>query len=416
MTGLRLEIGSRACLDNLMPCKICVIGLGGSGNKIVERMSGVAQEGVSIVAVNTDASALEDSKASMKIQIAPSMTRGLGAGGDPDVGRRAAQEDIVKLTALCMDTHLVILVTGLGGGTGTGGAPVILDAAKQAGALTLCFATLPFGFEGGQRKAQAERAVPLLSKVSDALVMVPNDRLSESTRKPNVSDSFDMVNDILAKGVASIVLMLSRPAYLNLDFSNLQKVIQSGGGMCTFGYGYGEGDDRARDALNELLNSPLLDGGAVIKGARSLLVSIVGGKDLALQSVGDVMNSIKEMASCGCNVSMGTVVDDGWDGKMGVTVVASEQWTPAGEDDAGAEDGDVVRDGFDELVTDGREGGGPAVRTKPGRKKKKAEKMQEKLTLQSAGRDRFKGAVSSVMEGEDWDIPTFIRRRIKLGK
>jgi cell division protein FtsZ len=401
-----------------MSCRVCVIGLGGSGNKVVERMSGIAQDGLSVVAINTDARALEETTASMKMQIAPSLTNGLGAGGDSDVGRKAAQEDIVKITALCMDASLVVLVVGLGGGTGTGGAPVILDAARQAGAMTLCFATLPFGFEGAQRKAQADRAVPLLNKVADALIMIPNDRLSEFVGETEVSESFDKVNQVLAKGVSSIAKMLIQPGFINLDFSDLCKVVRSSGGICTFGYGQGQGANRAQDALSELLNGPLVDGGEVLSSARSLLVSIVGGDDLTLKDISSVMESVTASVSSSCNVSMGTVVDSAWKGKLGVTVVTSEKWISGDTEEESADvvlatvEAEDVHEAFDDRIDTRKQAASTAKSTR----KKKAERMQEKLTIKQAGMDRFKGASPSILDGEDGDIPTYIRRGIRLEK
>lgn len=400
-----------------MSCRICVIGLGGSGNKVVDRMSGTIQDGLSVVAVNTDAQALEASSAPMKMQIAPSLTKGLGAGADTDIGRKAVLEDIVKITALCMDANLVVLVVGLGGGTGTGGAPVILDAARQAGAMTLCFATLPFSFEGAHRKAQADRVVPLLNKVSDALVLIPNDRLSEFVGAVEVSESFDKVNKVLANGVSSIVKMLLQPGFINLDFSDLCKVVRSSGGICTFGYGQGKGEDRALEALQELLSGPLADDGEVLNAARSVLVSIVGGEDLTLKNISDVMATVTGAVSSGCNVSMGTVIDSGWKGRIGVTLITSEKWVPADDDDDHESESQVAEDdsgseSVDERI-DPRKQMTFGVKSV---KKKKAERMQEKLTLKAAGLDRFKGAAPSILDGEDWDMPTYIRRGIRLEK
>lgn len=405
-----------------MICRICVIGLGGGGNKVVSKMAGSVHGGLSIVAINTDARALEEAKVAMKMQLSPGVTKGLGTGGDSDLGRRAVQEDIVKISALCIDANLVILVVGLGGGTGTGGAPVLLNAAKQAGAMTLCFATMPFEFEGPQRKVQAERAIPELSKMADALIVVPNERLSEFVGADGVSESFDKVNEVLSNGVSSIAKLLVQPGFINLDFSDLRKVVESGGGMCTFGYGCGRGEKKAEQAIAELMESSLVMNGAVIDTARSILVSIVGGEDLTLKNIGDVMNAISLRTPAGCNVCMGTVVDNSWRNKLSVTVVASDRWVEQEEDDDIADEPKSLDDiDVPEIsVPTGIRRLGQTVRA-PGsvrgnRKKMRDQQRQEKLTLKAASLDRFKGATPSMMNGEDLDVPTFIRRGIKLEK
>lgn len=386
------------------------MGLGGAGCKVVERMSGMAGDGVSVVAVNTDARALEESSAAVKMQLAPSVTKGLGTGGDVGMGKKALEADIVKISAMCMDASLVVLVVGLGGGTGTGGASVVLNAAREAGAMTLCFATLPFSFEGSQRRAHAERAIPELNKLADALIMVRNDRLSEFVGKSGVSESFDLANEVLTNGVSSIAKLLIRPGFINLDFSDLRKVVESGGGICTFGYGYGEGPSKGMQAVKELLSSPLVSGGDVIDDARSMLISIIGGDDLALKDIGDVMDAVSGRVRPGCNVSMGTVIDSEWSGRIGVTMVTSEKWIDPDDvydETEGVEDHERID------IT----GGDPAQESTRGEKRKrKAQLMQEKLSLKSVSMDRFKGAAPSIMNGEDLDIPTYLRRGIKLDK
>lgn len=383
-----------------MKSSICIVGLGGGGCKVVDRMAGAVPESdtraPAFVAVNTDSNALADSRASVKIQIGSSHTNGLGAGGDVSVGRLAAEDDIEMLGSLFARVDLVFLVVGLGGGTGTGAAPVVLNAARNAGAMTLCFATLPFKFEGRQRKTQADQAVDDLRESADALIIVPNDRLCEHVTETKVAETFRKANKVLAAGIYAICKLITQHGFINIDFADLRKVVQNSGGICAFGYGEGTGKNKAHTAVTSLLESPLVEHGKVVASARSLLVSIVGGSDLTVKEVGDIMDAISSKSRKDSHIFMGTSIDDDWRNRVTVTIVASDQWVPQpAEKPSAMEHGAEVK-----------------VKPKQGWKKRKSRQMQTKLSFEATGKGRFKDIEPTILDGEDLDIPTFVRREI----
>ena len=382
--------------------KIMVVGVGGAGSRIVERLADTLGGAVAVAAVNTDAAALAESKVGTKVQIGASRTGGFGAGGDVNLGRLAAEDDKELLRSLFSGRDLVLLVLGLGGGTGTGAAQVVLGTARDAGAMTMCFVTLPFDFEGAQRKMVAEGAISGLREVCDALIAVPNDRLMETVGEGTLSETFARTDQIVSAGIRGICKLITHPGYINLDFADLQRVIRNSGGICTFGYGDGAGQNRAEAALAALLNSPLLEKGARVASAAALLVSVVGGSDLTVREIKGIMAAITAKASKDCHVAMGTVVDEDWQDRITITVVASDEWVvpePAPPPAAEAED---VRD----------------VPVAAGRAKRKtaAAPTQGDLELDPTGKGRFKGTEPTMMDGENLDIPTYLRRGIAIEK
>jgi len=387
--------------SNMRDVKIMVAGVGGAGSRIVERLVGALGAEVAVAAVNTDAAALAESRAATKVQIGASRTGGFGAGGDPNLGRLAAEDDGEMLRALFRGQDLVLLVLGLGGGTGTGAAPVVLGMARDAGAMTLCFVTLPFDFEGAQRRRLAEGALSGLREVCDAVIAVPNDRLLETVGDGTLAETFVRTDQIVSAGIRGICKLITQPGYINLDFADLQRVIRSSGGVCTFGYGDGAGQNRARTALTALLNSPLLEKGARVASAASLLVSVVGGGDLTVKEIKEIMAVITERASKDCHMAMGTVVDEDWQDRITITVVAADEWI-APPDAAAAEPGEV-----------------PDMPEPPARGRKKAASSpptQGALELDPSGKGRFKGTEPTMMDGENLDIPTYVRRGIPIEK
>lgn len=351
------------------------------------------------IAINTDSSALADTCASTRLQIGAAQTDGFGTGGDAVVGRQAAEGEIEMLRSLFDDVKLVFLVVGLGGGTGTGGASVVLRAAHDVGAMTLCFATLPFKFEGERRRELAEDAMHDLRGTSDALIVVPNDRLFEFVGDMSVVETFQKSGQILSDSICALWKLIAQPGFINLDFADLQKAIQHGGGRCSLGYGVGVGENKAQKALSVLLSSPLLDKGNDMASARSLLISIVGGADLALKEVSDIMDAIHAKAPSDCHVSMGTVVDDAWQNRITIAAIVSEQWTILPSDEPASHSQEA-----------------PRTRRSVAKKRAGPAQTQTKLSLETSGRGRFKNVEPTILDGEDLDIPTFIRRGISIEK
>ncbi|MBN1558300.1 MAG: cell division FtsZ family protein [Lentisphaerae bacterium] len=388
--------------------KICVLGVGGAGCRVVAALAGRAGKGKgpSLAAVSTDRRTLEAVALAHKVRIGQALTRGLGAGGDVALGRRAAEADGELIRGLVEGMELVLVVAGLGGGTGTGAAPVILDAAQAAGAMTLGFVTLPFPFEGEQRTAAAAAGVDALRSRTDTLVVVPNERLVDSVRKTRVDQAFTKADQALGIGLRGIWKLLTQPGYLNLDFADLRRV--TAGGTCGFAYGEGKGRDRAKEALESLLKNPLVDGGRILGAARSLVVSLSGGADLALREVGEVMQGIARAAPGG-EVVMGTIVEPVAHDKLTIVVLpVSGPRERTAAPAPGARAAEAPGAGQDAAV---REPGARALKKSGGRRRPE----QTKLGFQTT-KGRFKGIEPTIHAGEDIDIPTFIRRGITIDK
>jgi cell division protein FtsZ len=372
--------------------KVVVVGVGDAGGRIVDALHAETGESASLVAVNTDTKALADGKATTKIQIGSECARGLGAGGDPELGRKAAMEDLEMLRGLFTDASVVMVLAGLGGGTGSGAAPVLIDTAKKAGALVLSFVTLPFDFEGRGKIRVADAALGEVRSTAHTTFVVPNERLFRFVNRDNLVEAFAGADEVLERGVRSVWRMLTKPSFIRIDMADLQKVAEPTGGTATFAYGEGTGDTRANEAVENLLNSPMLDGGKVFDSTESILVSLTGGPDMALAEVGQVMDRIKAVAQNDANVMVGTIVDENWTGKIGVSLFAAEEWV----------DGKRASDDIDEDAT------GKTTR-------KKAAPKQIQIEFVS-GKGRFKDVAPTIMNSEDLDVPTFIRRGISLAR
>jgi len=382
--------------------KICIIGLGGGGIKITDRIIGLSPTGPVMAVVNTDTTSLADSSISRKIRVGETRTGGQGTGGDVDVGRLSVSDEMDKIKPLLEEAEMLILITALGGGTGSGGAPVILDAAREAGCMTLCFATLPFAFEGEARGKVADKATVAIKEHSDALITIHNDRLFDSTAQVGLPEAFSKADEALGSGIRAIWRLLTDPGYIHLDFADLSTVVRAGGGLSSLAYGSGRGKKKAKDAITELLDGSLTEQGRLLSDARSLLVSIVGGPDLALQEIGDIMKALTTRLHVDCHVSMGTVVDDAWRNNIVVTVLFSNQWSP-------------------ELLhkEEKKSKKKPVKPTTPkpsasGTKKKK--QKQTSLSFEAAAKGRFKDVEPTILDGQDFDIPTFKRRGIVIDK
>ncbi|MGH2580033.1 MAG: cell division protein FtsZ [Actinomycetota bacterium] len=300
---------------------IKVVGIGGGGVNAVNRMVEAGLRGVEFVAVNTDAQTLLMSDAEVKLDIGRETTRGLGAGSDPEVGRRAAEEHREEMEELLKGSDMIFITAGEGGGTGTGGSPVVAELARKAGALTIGVVTRPFGFEGRKRATQADLGISELKKAVDTLIVVPNDRLLQvSDPHTPIVDAFRMADQVLYQGVEGITSLITTPGLINLDFADV-KAVMLGAGSALMGIGHGSGEDRAEDAAKAAVSSPLLE--SSIEGARGVLLSIAGPTDLKLHEVNKAADAITRVAHPDANIIFGAVVDDALGEEVRVTVIAA---------------------------------------------------------------------------------------------
>jgi len=300
---------------------IKVVGVGGGGVNAVNRMIDLGLRGVEFIAVNTDAQALLMSDADVKLDVGRELTRGLGAGADPEVGRRAAEDHAEEIEQALTGADMVFVTAGEGGGTGTGGAPVVARIAKSIGALTIGVVTKPFSFEGRRRQSQAEAGVAKLKEEVDTLIVVPNDRLLEiSDRGISMIEAFATADQVLLAGVQGITDLITTPGLINLDFADVKSVMQ-GAGSALMGIGSARGADRAIKAAELAVESPLLE--ASIEGAHGVLLSIQGGSNLGIFEIHDAADLVKEAAHPEANIIFGTVIDDTLGDEVRVTVIAA---------------------------------------------------------------------------------------------
>lgn len=300
---------------------IKVVGVGGGGVNAVNRMIDLGLRGVEFIAVNTDAQALLMSDADVKLDVGRELTRGLGAGADPEVGRRAAEDHAEEIEEALAGADMVFVTAGEGGGTGTGGAPVVARIAKSIGALTIGVVTRPFSFEGRRRQSQADAGVNKLKEEVDTLIVVPNDRLLEiSDRGISMIEAFATADQVLLAGVQGITDLITTPGLINLDFADVKSVMQ-GAGSALMGIGSARGADRAIKAAELAVESPLLE--ASIEGAHGVLLSIQGGSNLGIFEINDAAQLVKEAAHPEANIIFGTVIDDTLGDEVRVTVIAA---------------------------------------------------------------------------------------------
>jgi cell division protein FtsZ len=302
--------------------RIKVIGVGGGGGNAVNRMVRVGLDGVEFIVANTDMQALNTNAAQVKLQIGSKLTKGLGAGADPNVGRSAALEDTEKIIHALDGADMIFVTTGLGGGTGTGAAPVIASLASELGALTVAVVTKPFRFEGRKRQIQAERGLEALRDCVDTIITIPNERLlTIIDRATPLTDAFGAADDVLRQAIQGISDLILTPGLINLDFADV-KTIMSGMGFAMMGTGVAEGQDRAIDAARRAISSPLLEG-ASVNGARGVIINVTGGPDLSLVEVNDASTIVQEAADEDANIIFGAVVDPELKGKVKITVIAT---------------------------------------------------------------------------------------------
>ncbi len=310
--------------DDVMtkPTVIRVIGAGGGGGNAVERMIQSRMRGIEFIVANTDAQALRHSVAPVKIPIGQDLTKGLGAGAKPEIGRAAADEDRETIKATLQGSDMVFVTCGMGGGTGSGSAPVIAGIAKELGALTVGVVTKPFHFEGRMRMRQAEEAIQEMRANVDTLIVIPNEKLlAVAERRTGIRDAFKLADDVLRKGVQGISDIILVKGEINVDFADVRTIMQERGDAL-MGMGFGTGEKRATVAAQQAIQSPLLDD-ISISGATGLLVNITGGADLALAEVSDAMEIITEACDDECNIIYGQVVDDSLNDECRITVIAT---------------------------------------------------------------------------------------------
>ncbi len=300
---------------------IKVVGIGGGGVNAVNRMIEVGLKGVEFIAVNTDAQALLMSDADVKLDVGRDLTRGLGAGADPAVGRQAAEDNVEEIEEVLKGADMVFVTAGEGGGTGTGGAPVVARIAREIGALTIGVVTRPFGFEGKRRSVQAEEGIAALREEVDTLIVIPNDRLlSISDKRVSVLEAFHSADQVLLSGVQGITDLITTPGLINLDFADVKSVM-TGAGTALMGIGSARGDDRALVAAEGAIASPLLE--ASIEGAHGVLMNVSGGSDLGLFEIHEAAQLVAESAHPEANIIFGAVIDDALGDEVRVTVIAA---------------------------------------------------------------------------------------------
>lgn len=307
--------------ESANPAKIKVIGVGGGGNNAVNRMIEAGIECVDFIAVNTDKQDLGMSAAAQKIQIGEKVTKGLGAGAVPEIGYKAAEESRDEIAEALQDTDMVFVTAGMGGGTGTGAAPVVAEIAKEMGILTVGIVTKPFWFEGPQRGKNALAGIENLKDAVDTLVVIPNDKLlALAENKTSLVDSFKLADDILRQGVQGISDLISKPGLISLDFADV-KTIMKGTGYAHMGIGTATGENRAHDAAAKAINSPLLE--TTITGAKGIIINVTGGPDLGIMEIQTASELVNEAADNDANIILGAMIDENFGDEIQITVIAT---------------------------------------------------------------------------------------------
>ena len=301
--------------------KIEVIGVGGGGSNAVNRMIDSDLDGVTFRVLNTDAQALLQSSADQRVQLGQDLTRGLGAGGNPSIGQKAAEESRDELQQTLEGADLVFIAAGMGGGTGTGAAPVVAEVAKQSGALTVGIVTKPFSFEGKRRMRQADEGIARLAENVDTLIVIPNDRLKDVISGAPLQEAFRNADDVLRMGVKGISDIITCPGLVNVDFADVRSVMTEAG-TALLGIGIGSGRSRALEAAQAAMNSPLLEA-ARINGAKGCVINITGGKDMTLEDMTSASEVIYDVVDPEANIIVGAVVDESMEGEIQVTVIAT---------------------------------------------------------------------------------------------
>lgn len=386
--------------------RVLVLGVGGAGGNMVARMSARwPDEGPEVAAVDTDPQSLAVSPIGRTLLIGEQTTQRLSAGSEVEAGRMAAEESMDRIEALVAGYDLVFLVCGLGGGTGTGSVPEIARLLRKHGALTLCFAAMPFTFEGDRRLRTAADGVRTLQQECDAVVVLPNDKLIDLLEpQAGLESSFRVSDDHVAACIYALWRLLARAGVINLDFADLRSLVERSGGLCSFGYGSGQGRTRSADALRSLMASPWLDQGAQLGQAAAVMINILGGPDMTLADVQGVIGEISAKAPKGAHLFIGASVDAGGRDRLAITVLTAERWVDRNRAREEAED--AARDYFFDQDDQGDTPAAAAVRTA----------VQGSLPLVEAAdaRGRFSQGEPTIINGQDLDTPAYLRKGLKL--
>jgi cell division protein FtsZ len=409
-----------------------VFGVGGAGCNAAGFASHAGFSGVEFLAINTDSQALDACPAPAKFVLGVSRTRGLGAGGDPDLGRAAAEEDLEKLRGFCAGADIIFLLAGLGGGTGTGAAPVIARMARETGALVLALVTLPFEFEGARRQLQAQTGLQRLKAAADAVICLPNQKLFKLLdEKTSVLEGFAISNSLLTEGLRGIWRLLTQTGLINVDFADLCSVTRGRHAASLFATAEAVGEKRAEQAMEKLLAHPLLDGGQVLTESDSVLISVAGGPDLMMTEVNRLMEPLRRHCE-NAHIIFGAAIDQQFAGRISVTLIASSQPQPDGAalPSASQESNLTVPAPLEFLD--------PAAKDRPasrfvappptftdekkeqlyrgqtGRSRKRSSRLQKELPLEIVFKGRFDKSEPTVRHGEDLDVPTYIRQGVPL--
>ena len=309
---------------------IKVVGIGGGGCNAINRMVDAGLQGVTFIGVNTDRQALSRCKAEIKVQLGEKITGGRGAGANPEVGQKAAEESIDEIISNIQDADMVFITAGMGGGTGTGAAPIIAKASMDCGALTVAVVTKPFTFEGKKRWNRAAKGIQYLSNFVDSLVVIPNDKLIDSSDKStSMLEAFAMADDVLRKGVQGISDLISEYGLVNVDFADVRTIME-GRGIAHMGVGTGEGEDRIEEAITNAINSPLLE--TSISGAKSILLYVTGGYDMGMLDINTIADRVQGEADADANIIFGATISEEMTDKISVTIIATDFGNTAGMD------------------------------------------------------------------------------------
>jgi cell division protein FtsZ len=458
--------------EEFIPIKI--VSVGGAGLNALDRIVLDGLEGAEVLAVNTDVQSLASSVAAHKVQLGRTVTRGLGAGGDPEVGYQAAFESTEEIREALSGARMIFICTGLGGGTGSGAAPYVAHLAREAGALVLAFATLPFGFEGRRRNAQAREALGRLNEIANAVVCFENDQMGDMVAPhAGIHQAFSKADTTISQSIRSIVNLIQRPGLVRIGFDDLLSALRSRNGRCLFGYGESESENRAHDALAQALKSPLMDRGRTLADAARVLVQVAGGPGLTLSEVEIVMKELGRHVNDDTQILFGTAVDGRLGDRLSVTVISSftaddpvlhnqapmnsaplmpplseqlretpsrvevepesapiedfrsaemtpiEESTLAEVETVPPPSVESVSDAFDVVETPEPPVVTPRRKPAPAKEEKvSAEKStqakQEVLQFEPVNRGRFEKSEPTIVEGEDLDVPTYLRKKIKM--
>jgi cell division protein FtsZ len=453
---------------------IKIVSVGGAGLNVLDRIVLDGLEGAEVLAVNTDVQSLASSVAAHKVQLGRTVTRGLGAGGDPEVGYQAAYESTEEIREALTGARMIFICTGLGGGTGSGAAPYVAHLAREAGALVLAFATLPFAFEGRRRNAQSREALARLNEIANAVVCFENDQMGDMVGPhAGIHQAFSKADTTISQSIRSIVNLVQRPGLIRIGFDDLVAALRSPNGRCLFGFGESDSDNRAHDALAQALKSPLMDRGRTLAGAARVLVQVAGGPGMTLSEVEIVMKELDRHVSDETQILFGTAVDGRLGDRLSVTIISSftatadlsqtqpplsnsppvspaleqldqspskievepepvpiedfqpAETTPIEEpeltevENVPAPPVESVSSAFEVLDTPEPPVSTPRRKPAPAKEEKvSAEKSmqakQEVLQFEPVNRGRFEKSEPTIVEGEDLDVPTYLRKKIKM--